>query len=205
MSDVSLTGWMLVAGAILFGIGAGNPSLARAWTAPQAEFLAVVARHPGAWRFTGIFMIAGTVVTAAGIAALPALLPAGWGQTLGTGAASAFGIAAVLWVISLLYRQAVVPSTAETFSETGAVDLESVPLERLSGALFHGFIVVGALAIAALGIAETAGGPVGAPVGLACAALGALFVGGLLAFGDMPPFTIYIPTLAMGIALLVTR
>ena len=197
-----LTGWLLVGGAVLFWMGAGNPYLVRAWTASQEDYLAIVAKRPGAWRFTSLLLMTGTVVTAAGFAGLPALLPDGWGRALGSGAVGAFEIAATLWIISLLYRHTVLPTTARMFVETGVVDGGSAPLDRLSGGLFKGFIVIGFAAIGALGVAATAGGPIGPMLGWGSAVVSALLVAGLVAFGDVPPLTIYIPTFAFGVALL---
>ena len=202
MDALHLTGWLLVGGSVLFWIGAGNPYLIRAWMAPHADYLAIVARRPGAWRFTSLFLMTGTVVTAAGFAGLPALLPDGWGRALAAGAVGAFEIAATLWIISLLYRHAVLPTMARTFVETGVVDAGSAPLDRLSGGLFQGFMVIGFAAIAAIGVAATAGGPIAPMVGWGSAVLSALLVAALVAFGDVPPLTIYIPTLALGVALL---
>lgn len=202
MDAAHLTGWLLVGGAVLFWIGAGNPYLIRAWTAPHADYLAIIANRPGPWRFTGLFLMTGTVVTAAGFAGLPALLPEGWGRALAAGAVGTFEIAATLWIISLLYRHSVLPTMARTFVETGVVDAGSAPLDRLSGGLFQGFIVIGFAAIGAVGVAVTAGGPIGPMVGWGSAVLSALFIAGLVAFGDVPPLTIYIPTLAFGVALL---
>jgi len=199
-----LTGWLLVGGAVLFWMGAGNPYLVRAWTASQEDYLAIVAKRPGAWRFTSLLLMTGTVVTAAGFAGLPALLPDGWGRALGSGAVGAFEIAATLWIISLLYRHTVLPTTARTFVETGVVDVGSAPLDRLSGGLFKGFIVIGFAAIGALGVAATAGGPIGPMLGWGSAVVSALLVAGLVAFGNVPPLTIYIPTFAFGVAVLAT-
>ena len=101
MDAAQVTGWLLVIGSVTFGIGAGNPYLVRAWTAPQETFLTIVARHPVAWRATHILFIGGTVLTVAGLAVLPSLVPDGWPRALALAGAVAFVIAAVLRMVCL--------------------------------------------------------------------------------------------------------
>ena len=203
MDMAQLTGWILVVGSLAFGVGAGDPYLVRAWTSPQATFLAIVARHPVAWRATHLLFIGGTVLTAAGLALLPFVVPDGWPKGLAVAGAVSFVIAAVLWIISLLYRLAVTPTIARRFLETGAIDPWVATLDGLNAALFKGFIIVALAGLAAIGIAATAGGPIPPLVGWGAAALSGLLVGGLVLTGDMPPFTVYLAPLAFGVALLV--
>jgi hypothetical protein len=198
-----VVGWLLVLGATAFGVGAGNPSLFRAWTAPQETFLTIVARHPAAWRFTNTLFIGGTVLTAAGLAALVLLVSDGWPRGLAVAGATAFAIAAVLWIVSLAYRLEVTSTIARVFAGTGSVDPWIAASDALNGGLFKAFIVIAFAGLAAIGIATTAGGPIPAPLGWGTAALSGLLVGGLVLAGDMPPFTVYIAPLAFGIALLV--
>ncbi len=204
MADSSLlTGWQLVVGAVMFGMAAGNPYLVRAWTSPRETFLTIVAGHPAAWQLSHVLFIAGSVITAAGLAPLAALVPDGWPRSLAIAGALAFVIGTVLWVISLIYRMAVVPTSARVFVEQGSLDRRASDLDRLNGGLFGTFIVIAFAGLAAIGIATTAGGPIPAPLGWGAAAFSALCVAGLVVAGDMPPFTVYLAPLAFGIALLV--
>lgn len=203
MEEANLSGWLLVIGSVTFGIGAGNPYLVRAWTAPRDMFLAIVARHPLAWRVTHVLFIGGTLLTTAGLAAMILVVPDGWPRGLAVAGVAIFGISATLWIVSLVYRLAVTPTTADALAETGAVDPWISILDRLNAGLFKAFIVIGFTGLAAIGVATTAGGPVPAPLGWATAALSGLAVIGLLLSGDMPPFTVYLAPLAFGIALLV--
>ncbi len=204
MDATDVAGWLLVTGSVAFGVGAGNPYLIRGWTAPQETFLAIVARHPLAWRVTHYLFIGGTVATAAGLAGLPGVVTDGWPRGLAIAGAAAFAIAAVLWIVALLYRLAVVPGTARAHAEAGRIEPWIADFDRLSGALFTAFIVTGFAGLAAIGIATTAGGPIPAVIGWGTAVLAGLLVAGLLVSGDMPPFTIYIAPLAFGVALLVS-
>ena len=203
MDAAQVAGWLLVIGSVTFGIGAGDPYLVRAWTSPQETFLAIVARHPVAWRATHVLFIGGTVLTTAGLAVLPSLLPDGWPRALALAGAAAFAIAAILWIVSLVYRLVVTPSTARSFIESGATDPSVTALDRLNGGLFKAFIVIAFAGLAAIGVATTAGGPIPALLGWGTAALSGLLIGGLMLTGDMPPFTVYLAPLAFGIALLL--
>ena len=203
MDAAQMAGWLLVIGSLLFGIGAGDPYLVRAWTAPQETYLTIVARHPVAWRATHVLFIGGTVLTVAGLAVLPSLLPDGWPRALALAGAVAFVIAAVLWIVSLVYRLVVTPSSARIFTETRLLDPSVLVLDRLNGGLFKAFIFIALAALAAVGVATTTGGPIPAPLGWGSAALSGLLIGGLMVTGDMPPFTVYLAPLAFGIALLV--
>jgi hypothetical protein len=69
--------------------------------------------------------------------------------------------------------------------------------------LFKAFIVLAFAGLATIGLAITGGGPIPVPVGWGTTVLSALLILGLIISGDMPPFTVYLPTLAIGIALLM--
>ena len=203
MDVAHVAGWLLVMGSVAFGIGAGDPYLVRAWTAPRETFLTIVARHPVAWRLTHVLFIGGTVLTTAGLGLLPGLVPDGWPSGLAGAGATGFAIAAVLWIVSLVYRLTVTSSIARDFAAAAAVDPWVATFDRLNGGFFKAFIVIAFAGLAAIGIATTAGGPIPPPVGWGTTALSGLFVGGLLLSGDMPPFTVYLAPLAFGVALLV--
>ena len=202
MSGSQVTGWLLVLGAVAFGTGAGNPRLLRAWTAQEEVFLTIVARHPRAWLATNLLFIVGTVLTVTGVALLPDVVPAGWPRQLAIAGATAFALAGSLWLVSLVYRLAVQPTVARGFAQTGATDPWVATLDRLSGGLFQAFIAIAFAGLAAIGVATTAGGPIPALMGWGAAAVSVLFIGILVAVGDLPPFAVYLVSLALGIALL---
>ena len=133
MDTALVAGWLLVCGAVAFGVGAGNPYLVRGWTAPQDVFLRIVAGHPQAWRFTTAFFVAGTVATAAGPLLVPSLLPGDWPQGLAAAGGVAFLLAAALWLISLVYRLAVTSTVARQFVDSGTVDPWIADLDRMNG------------------------------------------------------------------------
>ncbi len=202
MDTAHVAGWLLVCGSVAFGVGAGNPYLVRGWTAPQDVFLRIVAGHPQAWRFTTAFFVAGTVATASGLLLVPILLPGDWPRGLAAAGGISFLLAAVLWLISLVYRFSVTPAVARRFVDSGTIDPWIADLDRLNGMLFKAFIVLAFAGLAAIGLAITGGGPIPVLVGWGIALLSALLILGLIISGDMPPFTVYLPTLAIGLALL---
>lgn len=203
MAVSALIGWTLVIGSVAFAIGAGNPSLARAWTAPRPAFLAIVAAHPSAWRFTTVMFLVSTVLVAAGLAALPILLPDDTSRVLSAGGAAAYLLAALLWIVTLLHRLAVTPHAAAVYASSGVTGPDFDPLDSLNGALFKGFIVIGSAALATLGIALALGGLAPVVIGWGAAILSCILVVGLILTGDMPPFTLYIAPLAFGIVLVL--
>ncbi len=60
-------------------------------------------------------------------------------------------------------------------------------------------------ALVAIGVAlgATTGGTIPAWLGWACAALSAGLIVAFLRVGDMPPFAVYVPPFAFGVALLL--
>jgi hypothetical protein len=202
----AIAGILLVAGAVLFLIGAGNPHLYRAWTGPRPVYLQVIREHPIAWWFTNVLFIAGTVLIVAGAGTLPGLATGGGAAWLDA-TAMAIALAGVLWILSLVYRLAVEPWTARAASDGDTAGPSSAaapdPLELWSGGLFVAFTLVGGMAMAALGIGIVATGIAAPLVGWVSVAIGLIAVAGLLITGDMPPFVLYLPSLVLGLALLL--
>ncbi len=199
-----LTGWLLVGGSVLFLVGAANPVLARAWSAPQETFLAIVGRHPRAWVTTSVLFIAAGVVTTPGLVLLAPLVPDLEARGYALAGAVTFAIATVIWVITCVHRLTVQAWSAQQYVATGQLDRASEPLDRLTGGLFQTFIVLAFVGLAVIGVAAGVGGLFAALLGWLVAAFAVAMIGLLYLTGDMPPFTVFLPTLAMGIALLVS-
>jgi hypothetical protein len=203
MTDRSVEGLVLAIGAMLFLIGAANPVLMRAWTSPRELYLQIVAGHPTAWRVTNMLFLAGTVLTAAGMAELPMVvgINADGSRVLTSIAGLAVAIGAVLWIVSLIGRLVVTPDLASAFV-AGTGEATPVPTERLMGGLFGAFILLAGLGLVALGVGFIAA-PVLPTLGWVCVAFGVIITGGYLVFGDVPPFMVYLATGLLGLALLV--
>jgi hypothetical protein len=198
-----VTGWLLVAGSLCFMAGAVNPLLAKAWTAPEETFLRIIGEHPRAWLTTSLLFLAAGVITAPGLVLFAGLLPAGAHAAVGSAGAVAFLMASLLWLITCAHRITGQSDAARVFLRTGEIDPLNAPLNRLSGALFQVFIVVAFAGLAAIGWAATGGGPVSSWLGWVVALYSGAMVVLLFVTGDMPPFTVFVPTLALGIATLV--
>lgn len=76
--------------------------------------------------------------------------------------------------------------------------------ESVSGGLFAAFTILAGTSIAAAGLAVILGGALPVLVGWIMVSTGAVIVGGYLIAGDMPPFVAYLPTGALGLALLLS-
>lgn len=194
-------GILLVAGAASFLIGAFNPVLGRAWTAPEDVYLGIVHSHRTAWRTTNLLLVAGTALTAAGLWVVPASAVAS-ADALTRAAAAVYAIAATLWIASLAFRLSVTQDAAARFVESGEVDPVFRALGRWAGALFAVFTLLAAAAIVAFGAAIVAAAALPALVGWFAVVVGSIAIVGYLVFGDMPPFVLYLPTGAIGFVLL---
>lgn len=203
MDARQVAGWLLVAGATLFFIGAANPVLMRAWTSPRDAFLGTIAAHPRAWRSTTLLMVAGTIVTPAALSIVWLAPSPGWTVALAQAGAVGYLIASALWLVTLLHRLAITPETARTFLATGSTEPWVDATERLMHTFFLVFIAAGSLALAAVGLATTGGGPIPAFVGWGTIALSAVSLVALWRTGDVPPFVLYLPPMAMGVSLLL--
>jgi hypothetical protein len=203
MTDRSVEGLVLAIGALLFAIGAANPVLIRAWTSPRELYLQIVAGHPTAWRLSNVLFLAGTVLTAAGMAELPMAVRVDTegARVLTSIAGLVVAIGAVLWIVSLIGRLAVTTHVASAFV-AGTGEATPVPAERLMGGLFGAFILLAGLGLVALGVGFIVA-PVLPTLGWVSIAFGVVITGGYLVFGDLPPFVVYLATGLLGLALLV--
>jgi hypothetical protein len=205
MPDVLvLAGALLVAGPAIGTACLFYPPLWRVWTAPREEHLALVAAHRLAWTMANVGFTAATVLTAAGLAVLALSIGGDDGRRAGLiGAAIVYAMAGVLWCAVLGIRTRTTPALAGMV----AVGTPTEPAETLLGAaiggLFAPFLLVTGTALVAVGLALALGGGVAAPVAWLATLIPALAVGGFLVLDDMPPFVLYIPTLLIGLALLL--
>jgi hypothetical protein len=203
LTDRSVEGAVLAIGAVLFLVGAGNPVLARAWVSPREAYLKIVAGHPTAWRVSHILFIVGTVLTAAGMAELPAAagIHSVGARALVSVAGTVVAIGALLWIVALVGRLAVTSVVASAFV-AGTGEATPVPSERWMSELFAAFLLLAGLGLVALGLGFIVA-PVLPILGWVCVAFGVIIAGGYLAFGDVPPFVVYLPTGLIGLALIL--
>ena len=212
-------GVLLLGGSLAFLVGAGNPILARAWVAPEPTFLAIVAAHGTAWRFTNSLFIAATVATNAGLmVASVGLGPKGGDVAIAAtanqvtfaiaGAAnrmpaesSAAFNAEIPYLQFKFFRMSVTRGEALARAAGAAPALGYSVGSQWAGALFAAFTLLAGVALVVVGAAIVMGGALASWVGMQSIAFGAVVVFGYLRFGDMPPFVSYLPTGVIGLAL----
>jgi hypothetical protein len=104
----------------------------------------------------------------------------------------------------LAIRLAVTPGVAGGFVADGTADPTFAALTRLGEALFPAFILIGSASIVALGAAIVAGGSLGEPLGWARLVAGVAIGGSYAVIGDTLPAFVYLPTVAVGVAILLS-
>jgi hypothetical protein len=197
-----LAGLLLVIGPIVGGIPVAHPALIPVWSASRERHLAIVASHRWAWRaLNGGFGLA-TAATAAGLAVLTLTARDAAATAELIPGVVAYLVGGVLWCVVLAVRSFVTPLLGDLV----AAGTPTEPAEALVGAaqdgLFAGFVVATAAALVVLGLGLLATGLVPAAVALLQIVTGIGMLGWLLAAGDVIPAVIYLPTLALGLALL---
>jgi hypothetical protein len=149
-----LVGWTLLAGMVVFLIGAAAWRLV--YEQPLAESLRVVQadRRRRAW--IHVWMIPALFITTAGLAGLTLHVDGETGEPLAVMATAIYGLGAVPWVVSLAFRLTVVPWAAErTVADDRMPDLFPA-LDAWAGSLYviHmaasyvAFTLIGAAALA---------------------------------------------------------
>jgi hypothetical protein len=197
-------GALLVAGPVLFTVGAGNPALLRYWTAPRETGLEIVRAHPLAWRLANGGFIVATVLTAAGLVLLALALD---GHAFRSAAlasvAVAYAMGGTLWCADLAIRIRTTPALADLVASGAPTE----PAETLLGAtttgLFAAFTLVTAAALVVLGLTLALVGGVALPVALLAAVIAVVAIGSQLLTGDSIPGILYLPPLLIGVALLL--
>ena len=206
-TDLHVAAWSMVAGSILFFVGAGAaPEPSKVFTGDRSLYLDVLHRRAKRWRTMTVLMVAGVVLTAAGLVALAQV----WPQPLGIGATS-FAIGAALGVVFLVARAAIDVDVAHLAAAGGPVPDEFERWQRFTGACFTTYLLLAYAATVLVGIAVIA--RAGAPrfAGWFAAIFGGVaFVANVTGwprterFGAAfePPFMVHIPPLILGISLL---
>lgn len=205
LEGARLCGMLLAGGGVLLVVLVGptafvSPAI---WNGPHEVALRLINEHALVWRVANIGFALATVVTAAGLFLAPGLV-GDRGAPLAWVSAATFVLAAVPWLLTLAIRVTITPGVADAFVADGVIDAAFVPLARLCGALFPAFILAASGAIAALGVAIVVGGSLGAPLGWACLVAGLAIGGSYLVVGDTLPAFIYLPTAAVGVAILLS-
>jgi hypothetical protein len=205
MTDgLTIAAALLVVGPVIGATGVASPALLRAWTAPREEHLAIVGAHRRAWTLANAGFAFATLATAAGLVVLAGAADLADGpRAILAAVAAVYLIAGALWCAILAIRNRTTPALADMVA--GGTPTE--PAESLLGGamagLFSTFTLATGAALTVLGVNLALGNVIAAPVALLAMLIAVLAAAGFLARGDMPPFVLYIPTLLVGLALLL--
>ena len=196
---------LLVAGPVFGMLGVGSdPGLYRVWTAPREEHLAIVRARRRSWRLVNLGFVVATILTAGGLVVVAGALEVGVGDRAGLLAiAVAYALAGGLWCAVLAIRDRTTPLLADLVAAGSPTEPAETLLGGAIGGLFWMFALVTSVVLVLLGLALLVGGGVAAPVAVIAVLVGAIGIGTLLRTGDLVPAVLYLPTLAIGIALLV--
>lgn len=203
MTELAVTGWLLLVGSGLFLSGAG----AFFWAVmrvPSDRYLGSIDGRPRLWRFANLCLLAGTAVTAAGLWTLPALVDESGANALTVAGAVLFNLAAVLWAMALVHRLTVVPAVASRFVKTGVVDPAAETVDRWAGGLFAAFVVLAAIGLVVIGGGLAIAGPVSSLFGATISVYALIVLVAFVMTGDVPPLLLFLPQLALGIAILAS-
>ncbi|MBP1706138.1 MAG: hypothetical protein H6Q36_1877 [Chloroflexi bacterium] len=205
MSDgLSIAAALLVVGPVFGAIGVANPALLRAWTAPRDEHLATVGAHRRAWMLANAGFTLATIATAAGLVVLAGAVDLADGpRAILAAVAAVYLIAGAQWCTVLAIRNGTTPALADMVAVGTATEPAETLLGRATAGIFATFTLATGAALAILGFTLALGGVIAAPVALLAMLIAVLAIFGFLARGDMPPFVLYIPTLLVGLALLL--
>jgi hypothetical protein len=201
-----LVGGVLVAGLGIFLVGAARWRLD--YQRPLQESLPVIHRDRRRWAWIHVWMVAGVLVTLAGLAGLPVIVDEPTATVLTAMAAAVYVSGGVCWIASLAFRLTVVPWAAEHTATTGDVPDGFAVYDRWAGALYCVHMLTAYVASAVLGIAVLVSDVLPTWLGWTGVAWGLIFAAGLVATrfaGPFnPPFWAHLYTGTVGVVLLAT-
>lgn len=203
MTDTTaLAGWLLVGGPVLGLMPVAHPALMPIWSMPHDSFVATVGAHRLAWTWlNGGFALA-TIVTTAGMVALALSMPSTLGVAAMQGCAVAYGIGGVLWCAVVSMRSRTVPLLADR-ARDGQISRDVSLLGAATGGLFQAFVLITGGALAALGLTLLLAGVMASIVPILVLLMGVATIAWLLGTGDVIPAVLYLPTLLVGLGLLI--
>ena len=205
MDDSLLVGGVLVAGLVIFLVGAAAWRLD--YQRPLQESLPVIHRDRRRRAWIHTWMVAALVVTPAGLAGLTVAMGESTATVLTAMGTAVYLSGAVCWIASLAFRLTVVPWAAERTVADGLVPGDFAAYDRWAGALYVVHMVTAYVGSAVLGTGVLASdslptwlGWVGIVWGLAFAAG---FVATRFAGPFNPPFWAHLYTGTVGMSLLL--
>ena len=197
-----LVAWTLIAGAVIFWIGAGTPPY-RQWMGPPIkEYLSIIAANRPNWLFINGCFASATVVTVVGLSGLTAVLRGAGDRGWSVLALALYATGAGLWLVHLGHRLAVTPWAAGELAGTGDVPIGYEATRRWMGLLFGAYMVMAYLSVAAYGAAIIETAVVPRWVGKAAIVFGLVAVPGLATPLFQPPLMVHVLPFLVGVMLL---
>jgi hypothetical protein len=195
---------LLVAGPVIAALCLMDPGFFKVWSMPRLEHLAFVAAHRRAWRMVNLGFVVATVLTGAGLSAVSGTPDLGGGSAaMVVGGTFAYGIAGVLWCVVLAIRDRTTPLLAELVAGGQPTEPAEAVLGAALGGLFGVFVLTMGAAIIAIAAGLATGGAVAAPVAVIAGLIAATAIAAQILTGDTVPAVLYVPTLLLGVALLL--
>lgn len=205
MDGSVLIGGVLIAGLVVFLVGAVFWRLD--YQRPLPETLPLIHRDRGRWAWIHTWMIAGLVITPAGLVGLTLALREPTATVLAGMATAVYGVGAVCWIVSLAFRLTVTPWAAERTVTSGEVPDGFAAYEGWAGALYVVHMVTAYVGSAVLGMALLASDALATWLGWAGLVWGLAFAAGFAAtrFAGAfnPPFWAHLYTGTVGLVLLL--
>jgi hypothetical protein len=210
-NDHVVAGVLLVAGTLLFVIGAAGFSRFRSSGTPT-EYLNSLSAHPGTWQVAMRFLLAGVLVTALGFGLLSAVLWNAGDHLFSVIALVSYLLGAPLWAIFQAYRVAVPVGVAAEAASGAAPPPLFAAMQTWAGWLFTVYMTLAYIAIANYGGALLATGVAPPWIGWTSVVLGSagalsMMIGGWPRIGGMSliesPIWIQVTPLLVGIFLLL--
>jgi hypothetical protein len=181
-----LVGVTLIAGAVVFLIGAGAWRLG--YDRPLLEALPLIHEDRGRRAWIHLWMIPAMFITSAGIAGLVVLAAEPLAAALVAMAAVIYALGAVCWIASLAFRLTVVPWAAERMVADGDPPDAFPALDRWAGSLYSVHMGSAYVAFALLGWAVLAEGDLPVWLGWLGVVWGVGFLAGFFATQREGPF-----------------
>lgn len=200
-----LVGWVLVAGFVVFMIGAVGWRLE--YDRPLAEALPVISgdRRRRAW--IHLWMIAAMFTTSAGLAGFATIPDTRVAGVLAIMAAAGYALGALCWVVSLAFRLTVVPWAAERVA-AGSMPDGFPAFDAWAGSLYVIHMAASYTMFAVIGVAVLESGNLPHWLGWLGLASGLGFLAGFVATrfaGPFnPPFLAHLYSGVLGVVLLTT-
>lgn len=195
---------LMVAGPAIGTACLTYPPFVRVWTVGREEHLALVAAHPVAWRAANVGFTLATVLTAAGLFVLADSVSVGDGpRAVLIAGAVAYAIAGSLWCAILAIRTRTTPAIAAMVATGSQTEPAETLLASVIGGMYQAFLLMTGCALVGIGLVLGLSGGAASSAGWLAAIIAALAVARHATSGDVIPAVIYIPTLLVGLALLL--